>query len=346
MPCGRNRPRAILPIPVTVLEPRNSERLPPRTMPGADFAGAKPGLKALRGLNRRWVAGVTASVLILPLAGAGASLITARAAAGLSATVGAGGTIEVSDGAVDMVFDPSQEGGISQLYDLTSDPAKTANIGPPAGFTLFDLYVSPAHGWANIAAGSAGVLEVLRNTPSSVVVHAVGAFMYTDGTGPVANLQHETWTTVYPGGRVFIRRHVITGASSVNLYNFGGKSLDVSPASSWNGIFTGAATDTSYPAGTNATAGNGTESWLGFWQPSGVGVGVASWQAQDFGISSKDVRLLVGNASVRSHEAQRNEAAITLGAGLTYTSQFAGWLSPQVRIASMNTLTADYQAPV
>jgi len=166
----------------------------------------------------------------------------------------------------------------------------------------------------------------------------------------VPGLQHETWTTIYPGGHVFIRRHLITGASAVVLANFGGKAIDVSTASTWNGIFTGAATDTSYPNGTNTSAGNGSESWIGFWQGgSGPGqslsVGMSSWQNQDFGFTYRTVRVLVGNASSRSHEAQRTESGVTLAANTTYSSQFSGWFSTGVRIASMNAQMLDYRSP-
>ena len=244
----------------------HSERPLPRTVPCAEKTdGSDAGLTTKQAMRTRWPALMAAAVMLVPLVSAlVTTTLTARAGAGLTATIGAGGAIDVSDGSVDMVFDPAQEGGISQLYDLGSDPGRTVNLGPPAGFTVFDMYVNPAHGWGDIGGGAASVLEVLRNTPSSVVVHAMGAFMYTDGTGAVPGLQHETWTTIYPGGRVFIRRHLITGATPPNLYNFAGKSLDVSPASTWNAIFTGAASDTAYPGGTNTTAGNGGESWLGF----------------------------------------------------------------------------------
>jgi hypothetical protein len=166
----------------------------------------------------------------------------------------------------------------------------------------------------------------------------------------VPGLQHETWTTIYPGGHVFIRRHLITGASAVALSNFGGKAIDVSTASTWNGIFTGAASDTSFPNGTNTSAGNGTESWIGFWQgASGPGqslsVGMSSWQSQDFGFTYRTIRVLVGNASSRSHEAQRTESGVTLAANTTYSSQFSGWFSTGIRIASMNAQVLDYRSP-
>src|SRR5207253_399050 len=170
------------------------------------------------------------------------------------------------------------------------------SLGPAPGYTVFNTYVYNT-GWANIGRGSASVFEVSRGGSGSVVVHAVGSFMREDGSGAVPGLQHETWTTIYPGGHVFIRRHLITGASPITLYNFGGKAIDASQASTWNAIFTGAPGDTTYPAGTNTTAGNGTEGWIGFWQAGGgagqsLGVGVSSWQSPDYGFPDKDIRIL------------------------------------------------------
>jgi hypothetical protein len=215
---------------------------------------------------------------------------------------------------------------------------------------VFDSYVSDSVGWANIGRGTAGVLEVTRTSSGSVVVHAVGSFMHENGSGAVSDLQHETWTTVYPGGHVYIRRQLTTGSSAVSLSNLGGKAIDLSPASTWKGIFTGVASDTSYPNGTNAYVGTGSESWLGFWQGGtgagqSMGVGVSSWQSQDFGASYSLVRLLVGSASTRSHAAQRTEQTVNLAANTTYSAQFSGWLSSQIKTAAMNAQVLDYRSP-
>jgi len=254
--------------------------------------------------------------------------------------------VDVSDGSTALVFDPAQEGGIAQVYDLATDPGRTVNVGPPAGYTLFNTYVMDSTGWADIGRGAANLLEVTRGTPTSVVIHAIGTFVHEVGTATaVAGLQHETWTTVYPGGHVFIRRHLVTGAGPVVLSNFGGKALDASAASSWNAIFTGAGSDTAYPAGVNTSAGNGTESWIGLWQGGGLSVGMSSWQSQDFGFTYRDIRLLVGSASVRSHAAQRTEQSVTLAANTTYSAQFSGWFSAGIRIASMNAQVLDYRTP-
>ena len=277
-------------------------------------------------------------------------MLPARAgSAGLVITSGTGGVVHVSDESLDLVFDPAQEGGISRVYDLATDPQRTVSLGPAPGYTVFNTYVYNT-GWANIGRGSASVFEVSRGGSGSVVVHAVGSFMREDGSGAVPGLQHETWTTIYPGGHVFIRRHLVTGAGAVALSNFGGKAIDVSTASTWNAIFTGAAGDSSYPNGANTSAGNGGESWIGLWQGgSGPGqslsVGMSSWQSQDFGFTYRTVRVLVGNASSRSHEAQRTESGVTLAANTTYSSQFSGWFSTGVRIASMNAQVLDYRSP-
>jgi len=208
----------------------------------------------------------------------------ARAAAppGLKVTVLAGGAVEVTDNAVfDAVFDPAQEGGITRLYDPSADPGRANNLGPPAGYTVFNTYLN-ANGWADIGGGPATTLEILRNSPSSVVIHAVGQFMHEDGSGAVAGLQHETWTTLYPGGRAALQRRLLVGSSPVAVTNFAGKAVDLSTAATWSGIFTGVATDTSWGSGTDAHLGNGTEGWIGFYQPSQLGVGTASWSAADF----------------------------------------------------------------
>src|SRR5207302_11324849 len=125
-----------------------------------------------------------------------------------------------------------------------------------------------------------------------------------------------------PGGHVFIRRHLITGASAVTLSNLGGKAIDVSTASTWNAIFTGAASDRIYPTGSATLAGNGSEGWIGLWQSgSGPGqslsVGISSWQSQDFGFTYRKIRLPVGNASSRSHMPQRTESGVTLAPNTT-----------------------------
>ncbi len=296
-------------------------------------------------------AAVVAFTLPATLSVASHMLLARAGSAGLAVTTGTGGVIDVSDVSVDLVFDPAQEGGISRVYDLTTDPGRTVNVGPPSGYTVFNTYVNNG-GWANIGRGTASVLEMTRSGSGSAVVHAVGAFMREDGSGPVPGLQHETWTTIYPGGHVFIRRHLITGASAVVLSNFGGKAIDVSSASSWNGIFTGAASDSSYPNSANTSAGNGSESWIGFWQAgSGPGqslsVGMSSWQSQDFGFTYQTIRVLVGNASasLRSHEAQRTESGVTLAANTTYSAQFLGWFSAGIRIALMNAQVLDYRSP-
>ena len=215
-------------------------------------------------------------------------------------TIVGANTIEVNDGTTfAAIFDRNQEGGISQLYDLASDPGRSVNIGPPSGYSLFDTYIQDSGGWADIGRGTASVLEVTRTSAGSVVVHSIGAFMHENGSGAVAGLQHETWTTLYPGGRVYLQRRLITGAGAVALTNFGGKSLDVSNASTWNAIFTGAPADASYPAGTDASLGNGSETWLGFWQSGSgpglsMGAGLSSWQSPDFGLTYRTVRVLVG----------------------------------------------------
>jgi len=296
------------------------------------------------------VAAFAAAVPVLTALGLVTGVVAVHASAGLVATVGPSGMVDVSDGAIDIVFDPAQEGGISQVYELSTDPGRTVNIGPAPGYTLFDMYVNDAHDWGEIGHGTASVLQVVRSSPDSVVVHAIGAFQHEDGSGPVSGLQHETWTTIYPGGRLFILRHMIVGANPVTLYNIGGKALDVSSATTWHAIFDGAASDTSFPSGTNTSAGNGSESWLGFWQAgSGPGqnlsTGVTSWQGNEYGLTYKDVRILVGSVSVRSHEAQRVEGTVILAANTTYSSQFSGWLSSQVRIGSMSAVVADYQNP-
>ena len=292
---------------------------------------------------------VAALVLLVNGAVADGVLPARAAAAGLVTTIGAGGVIEVSDGSFDVFFDPAQQGGIARVYDLTTDPGRTVNVGPPAGYTLFDTYVNSG-GWAEIGRGPASLLEVIRSSATSVVVHAVGVFMHEDGSGAVVGLQHETWTTLYPGGRVFLRRQLKTGAGAVALSNLGGKSLDVSPATTWRAIFTGAPSDTSYPSGTDGSLGNGSESWLGFSQAGSgpgqsLGIGLSSWQTLDFGLTYTKVRVLVGSASSRSHEAQRTETNVTLAANTTFSAQFAGWISQQVRIATMNAQVADYRSP-
>src|SRR5207253_729840 len=76
-----------------------------------------------------------------------------------------------------------------------------------------------------------------------------------------------------------------------------------------------------------------------------LSVGMSSWQSQDFGFTYRTVRVLVGNASSRSHEAQRTESGVTLAANTTYSSQFSGWFSTGVRIASMNAQVLDYRSP-
>jgi hypothetical protein len=190
---------------------------------------------------------------------------SASSPAGLKVSSLAGGAIEVTDDAVfDVVFDPAQEGGITRLYNPTADPSRANNLGPAAGYTVFDTYLNQS-GWANIARGQATTFEVLRNSPGSVVIHALGQFMHEDGSGPVAGLQHETWTTLYPGGRVFLQRRLTIGGAPLSVANFGGKAVDVSTATNWWGIYTGVAGDVTFGSGTNAYAGNGKEGWIGFY---------------------------------------------------------------------------------
>ena len=174
--------------------------------------------------------------------------------------------------------------------------------------------------------------------------------MHEDGSGPVAGLKHETWTTLYAGGRVSIQRQLKTGASTVNLANFGGKAIDVSTAAGWYGIYSGGPGDTSLGSGTNTWTGNGSEPWVGFRQAGSgpgqsLGVGLSSWQGPDFGIADSDLRLLVGNVSPRSHLAQRTEGAVSLAANSTYSSWFGGWLSANLTMAGLGAEAGDYRNP-
>src|SRR5207248_6355321 len=65
----------------------------------------------------------------------------------------------------------------------------------------------------------------------------------------------------------------------------------------------------------------------------------------DSGCTYRTIRVMVGNASSRSHEAPRTELGVTLAANTTYSSQFSGWFSTGVRIASMNAQVLDYRSP-
>src|SRR5438309_10785705 len=69
-------------------------------------------------------------------------MLPARAgSAGLVITSGTGGGVHVSDESLDLGFDPAQEGGISRVYDLATDPQRTVSRGPAPGDTVLNSYV-------------------------------------------------------------------------------------------------------------------------------------------------------------------------------------------------------------
>ena len=295
---------------------------------------------------------IAIALVVVGLAAVSRTLLARAAPApAMTVTTLPDGSLQVSDGAgFSAVFDRAQEGGLARLYDLQTDPGQSVNVGPASGYTVFETYVNDGTGWANIGRGNADLLEVVRSGSGSVVVHGVGSFMHEDGSGPVAGLKHETWTTLYAGGRVSIQRQLKTGASTVNLANFGGKAIDVSTAAGWYGIYSGGPGDTSLGSGTNTWTGNGSEPWVGFRQAGSgpgqsLGVGLSSWQGPDFGIADSDLRLLVGNVSPRSHVAQRTEGAVSLAANSTYSSWFGGWLSANLTMAGLGAEAGDYRNP-
>ena len=169
-------------------------------------------------------------------------------------------------------------------------------------------------------------------------------------TCPLSDLQSESWTTLYPNGQVFFERRIITPSASHTLDNVAAESIDLCHCSSWNGIFDGVASDTTYPSGSNVHAGNGNERWWGQYQnvpgPGGtLGVTQASFQDNAFGFVNSDMRLIVGTAFLRSHVVPRPEGSVSYQPNTIYTARFEGWLSERANSSNTRVLTNDYRSP-
>jgi hypothetical protein len=172
------------------------------------------------------------------------------------------------------------------------------------------------------------------------------------GTCFLTDVQQESWTTVYPGGYVFIERHIVTGSASHTLVNAAPASVDLCLCSSLYGIFDGSPSDTAYPSPDDLHAGDGSERWWGQYQAGtgpGQSLGVLEIAYQDgsFGMDYADMRLIMGSAYLRSHITPRTEDVSTpvLAANTVYVARYRGWLSSFVNSANANAMTADYRQP-
>jgi hypothetical protein len=274
----------------------------------------------------------------------------------LQTIVGAS-TIEVNDGTTfAAIFDRSQGGGISRLYDLTRDPNRANNLGPQPGYTVFNSYLfnAGAATWGLIGSGSATTFAVTSQSAESTTIHVITPYhCEADPPGGACLLNDvtaESWTTIYPGGYVFFERRIITGASAHSLQNAAPASVDLCLCTSLNGIFDGAGSDTSYPSPFDVHAGNGSELWWGQYQNptgSGASLGVlqSAYQDNSFGMKFTDMRLIVGSAYLRSHVTPRTESTSTLQANTTYLARYRGWLSELANSANAIAITADYRQP-
>jgi hypothetical protein len=270
-------------------------------------------------------------------------------------TIAGTDTIEVNDGnSFAVVFDRNDGGGITKLYDLASDPGRTRNLGPQPGYTVFNSYLYSNGYWSLIGSTRADVFEVYRASPESATIHVLTHYgcelLQAGKTCPLSDLKSESWTTLYPKGQVFFERRIITPSASHTLDNVAAESIDLCHCSSWNGIYDGVASDTTYPSGSNVHAGNGSERWWGQYQhvsgPGGtLGVSQASFLDSSFGFVNADMRLIVGTSYLRSHVVPRSEGTVPYQPNTILTARFEGWLSERVNSATSRSLLNDYRSP-
>jgi hypothetical protein len=277
------------------------------------------------------------------------------------------GTIEINDGTTfAAVFARNQAGGISKLYDLATDPKRTANLGPQPGYSVFNSYLLdsrvydpsvPLGVWGELGGGQATTFEVVKQSPESATVHVITPYYCEQvdapgGTCFLTDVRQESWTTVYPGGYVFIERHIITSSTPHTLVNAAPASVDLSLSPRLYGIFDGITSNTQYPSPDDLHAGTGDERWWGQYQ-TGTGPGQSlgvleiAYQDQSFGLTYADMRLIIGSAYLRSHITPRTEDLTTpvLAANTVYVARYRGWLSSFVNSANANAMTADYRQP-
>jgi len=264
------------------------------------------------------------------------------------------------------IFDRNQAGGISRLYDLATDARRTVNLGPQAGYSVFNSYLldkrvyastTTLGVWGELGEGPATTFEVLNSSAESTTIHTISPYYceQVDAPGGVCfltDVRAETWTTLYPGGFVFFERHIITGSTSHQLANAAPASIDLCLCSRLYGIFDGVASDTRFPSPDDVHAGTGKERWWGQYQTGtgpgqSLGVVEVAYQDKSFGLSYADMRLIIGSAYLRSHITARTEDLTkpVLAANTVYIARYRGWISSFVNRASTTAMTLDYRQP-